>query len=382
MDGIDVSSWQPGNVVSLVPHNFAVVKSTQGANYKSPTFDQQIGDALRTGKAGAYHFDNGDANWQAECDNFLRVIQPYIGKIVVVWDWEASAINAGSGRLSAILAYLGSKLGFPAMLYASGSPLVSQGGNAAAAANNCGVWCANYNLGYETTGYRSDLKPYTDCVIHQYSSSGRLPGYGGNLDLNRFFGDGGVWDKYAHGTGAPTPAPAPVEPAPAPSTSDYTVRSGDTLSGIGGRYGIDWRTIASINGIGAPYTIYPNQVLKLTGASAPAPAPAPAGQSHYTVAGGDTLSGIAAKFGTSWQNLQAMNGLANPNLIFPGQVLKVPGGAAPAPAPASDRTYTVQSGDTLSGIAAKYGTSWKTLQQINNLPDANKIYPGQVLKIG
>ena len=380
MDGIDVSSWQPGNVVASVPHDFAIVKSTQGQGYKSPTFDQQIQDALRTGKAGAYHFDNGDANWRGEVDNFVRVIRPYLGRIVVVWDWEASAINAGSGRLSAILGYLREQIGFPPMLYASGSPLVSQGGNAAAAANNCGVWCANYNLGYEKTGYRRDLKPYTACVIHQYSSSGRLAGYGGDLDLNQFFGDAAMWDKYANGNGAPTPAPTPVTPAPAPSSNEYAVVRGDTLSGIGAKTGVNWRDIASANGIGAPYTIYPGQKLKLSGASAPAPS-APQGGGTYTVQSGDNLSAIAAKFGTNWQTLQQMNGIGDPNRIFPGQVLRVPGGGS-APAPAAARTHTVQSGETLSGIAAKYGTSWKTLQSINGLPDANKIYPGQVLRIG
>lgn len=379
MNGIDVSSWQPGNVVALVPHDFAIIKATQGSGYKCPTFDQQIQDALNTGKAGAYHFDNGDSNWRAEVDNFVNVIRPYLGRIVVVWDWEASAISAGSGRLSAILGYLREQIGFPPMLYASGSPLVSAGGNQAAADNNSGVWCANYNLGYETTGYRSDLKPYTACIIHQYSSSGRLPGYGGNLDLNRLFGDGSVWDAYAKGNGAPAPAPTLPAPTPAPSTDEYTVVKGDTLSGIGAKFGADWRGIASANGIGSPYTIFPGQKLRLSGGSAPAPAPTQ-GSGSYIVVSGDTLSGIAAKFGTSWQNLQSLNGLADPNRIFPGQVLKVPGGSSPAPVD-SGQQYTVVSGDTLSGIAAKFGTSWQHLAQINGLSDPNKIYPNQVLKI-
>lgn len=384
MNGIDVSSWQPGNVVALVPHDFAIIKSTQGAGYKSPTFDQQITDALNTGKAGAYHFDNGDANWQAECDNFIRVIRPYLGRIVVVWDWEASAINAGSGRLSAILGYLRNQLGFPPMLYASGSPLVSAGGNKAAADNNCGVWCANYNLGYETTGYRTDLKPYTDCVIHQYSSSGRLPGYGGNLDLNRFFGDGSAWDKYANGNGAPTPQPAPVPaPAPAPSAGGtYRVVSGDTLSGIASKYGISWQTLQQMNGLPDPNRIYPGQTLKVPGGgSSPAPAPTPSGGGSYTVQSGDTLSGIAAKVGTSWQTLQSLNGLADANKIYPGQVLKLPGGAPASQAPSS-QTYTVKAGDSLSAIAARYGTSYQRLAQINGIADPNKIFPGQVIKIG
>lgn len=138
-----------------------------------------------------------------------------------------------------------------------------------------------------------------------------------------------------------------------------------------------------MNGLPDPNRIYPGQVLKVPGGgSAPAPAPAPSGGGTYTVKSGDTLSGIAAQFSTSWQNLQAINGLPDANKIYPGQVLKVPGGSpAPAPAPAA-QTYTVKSGDTLSGIAAKYGTSYQRLAQINNIPDVNKIYPGQVIKIG
>lgn len=215
MDGPDVSNWQPADILAHVPHDFANVKATQGSQYISPSFDQQIKDALNTGKAGVYHFDNGDANWQAECDHFLATIKPYIGRMIVIWDWEASAIPAGAGRLSQILGYLRSKLGFPPVLYASGSPLVSTGGNQAAADNNCGVWCANYSLGYQRIdGYRRDLKPYTACIMHQYTSSGHLPGYDGNLDLNQFFGDGKMWDAYATGKpveGGSTPAPAPAK---------------------------------------------------------------------------------------------------------------------------------------------------------------------------
>lgn len=381
MNGPDVSNWQPANILSLVPHDFAIVKATQGAGYVSPSFSQQINDALRTGKAGVYHFDNGDANWQAECDHFIRTIRPYLGRVIVVWDWEESAVHAGSGRLSAILGYLRAQLGFPPILYASGSPLVSAGGNKAAADNNCGVWCANYNLGYQTTGYRDDLTPYTECMMHQYTSSGRLPGYAGNLDLNRFFGDGGTWDKYANGTGAPTPQPAP-QPAPAPAPAPggtYRIVSGDTLSGIASKYNTTWQVLQQMNGLIDPNRIYPGQVLRVPGGDSPQPAPAPSGGS-YTVKSGDTLSAIAARFGTTWQNLQAMNGLADANRIYPGQVLRVPGGATQATP--STSSYTVRSGDTLSGIASRYGTTYQHLAQLNGISDPNKIYPGQVLRIG
>lgn len=83
------------------------------------------------------------------------------------------------------------------------------------------------------------------------------------------------------------------------------------------------------------------------------------------------------QYGTSWQHLADLNGLADPNLIYPGQTLVVDGSA---PAPAA-QTYTVQPGDTLSAIASAYGTSWQHLADINGIADPNLIYPGQTLRV-
>lgn len=194
----------------------------------------------------------------------------------------------------------------------------------------------------------------------------------GAVDLNRSKQDNyGQPSKFG---GATPPSPSP---SPQPGGT-YTVVKGDTLIGIGEKTGTDWKQIAAINNIPAPYTIYPGQVLQLPGGSAPNPVPTP-GTGTYTVKKGDTLSSIAAQYGTSWQTLQAMNQLPDPNKIYPGQVLKVPGGGNSNTAP--DTTYTVQKGDTLYGIATKYGTSWQHLADINGLDNPNLIYPGQVLKI-
>ena len=126
---------------------------------------------------------------------------------------------------------------------------------------------------------------------------------------------------------------------------------------------------AEIQGSSTPAPAKPTQ--KPT----PAPVPAPTAKAH-TVQPGETLSGIAAKYGTTYQHLAQINGIANPNLIYTGQVLKISGSVPAA------KTYTVQSGDTLSGIAAKYGTTYQRLAQINGIANPNVIYPGQVLKIG
>ena len=95
-------------------------------------------------------------------------------------------------------------------------------------------------------------------------------------------------------------------------------------------------------------------------------------EATHVVQHGETLSSIAYQYGTDYQTLAALNGLANPNLIYPGQVLKVNGSA-------TSNVYTVQFGDNLSSIAAKLGTTYQTLAVLNGLENPNLIYPGQTL---
>lgn len=180
------------------------------------------------------------------------------------------------------------------------------------------------------------------------------------------------------GIGGGISVPAEVDPPKSDAKGTYTVRSGDTLSGIAGQFGLSWQDLYALNKgvIGSdPNLLHVGTVLKLSG-SAPAPAPKPAA-STYTVKSGDTLSGIASKYGTTWQALAKLNGLSNPNVIYPGQKLKVSGSAAPAKA----RTYTVKAGDNLSAIASKYGTSWQALAKLNSIDNPDRIYPGQVLRL-
>jgi LysM repeat protein len=119
----------------------------------------------------------------------------------------------------------------------------------------------------------------------------------------------------------------------------------------------------------------------------PAPAPATSSATTYTVKSGDTLSGIAARFGTTATRLRNLNNLSS-DLIRVGQVLKLPGAAtetaAPAPAPTpstAPRTYTIKAGDSLSGIAARFGTTTRKLMNLNDIADANRIRIGQVIKL-
>ena len=88
---------------------------------------------------------------------------------------------------------------------------------------------------------------------------------------------------------------------------------------------------------------------------------------------GETLSSIATQYGTTYQALASLNGLSNPNMIYAGQVLKVNEKVS------TTRTYTVRSGDNLSSIASRLGTTYQALAQRNGLSNPNLIYPGQTL---
>lgn len=173
----------------------------------------------------------------------------------------------------------------------------------------------------------------------------------------------------------------------------YTIRSGDTLSSIASRYHTTVAALAAANHISNPNVIYAGQSLTVPDSYSSTPAPAPAqtssGSVSYTVKSGDSLSAIASRYGTTVAAIAARNGISNPNLIYVGQKLTIPtsGGSAPAPAPSAPAqssgggTYRVRAGDTLSGIASRYGTTVAKLAALNHIANPNVISVGQVLQI-
>ncbi|MDG4943765.1 LysM peptidoglycan-binding domain-containing protein [Staphylococcus agnetis] len=178
----------------------------------------------------------------------------------------------------------------------------------------------------------------------------------------------------------------------------YRVQAGDSLWSIANQFNITIAQLKSYNGL-TSNLIFPDQVLKVSGGrtssntSRVTNTGGSSSGSTYTVRSGDTLSSIAARYGTSYTNIMRLNGLTS-TLIYPGQTLKVSGRASvPTPTrtprtpsrPASTstgtaQTYTVQAGDSLSLIAARYGTTYQNIMALNGLTSF-LIFPGQTLKV-
>lgn len=176
------------------------------------------------------------------------------------------------------------------------------------------------------------------------------------------------------------------------TAASYTVKSGDTLSSIATQHNTTVNQIVSLNSLSNPNLIYVGQVLKLknsqTTNSSSSTSTTTTTAGTYTVKAGDTLSGIASRFSTSSSTLASLNSISNPNLIYVGQVLKVSAASTSSSNTSSTTnsattasSYTVKSGDTLSAIAAKYGTTYQALASANSISNPNDIYVGQVIKL-
>lgn len=363
---IDVSSYQPDTVAFFQAAKSqgalgVVVKLTEGSEdgsaYVNPKAAAQIRNALTAGlKVSCYHFARytSIADAQNEARFFVKIAKQFgmYDDTLMIDDAE---VHSAADYHSASLAFLQEveaqgyhNTGIYSMKsFFTGGILNSHGFGSRK------IWIA----GYGVTSLGID-----NATAWQYSDKG-IMGIDSSYDFDGAFTTGETSGSVPQTT---IPAPQPAQHVGHPATGTYIVQPGDTLSGIAEKYGTTYQNLAAINGIGNPNMLGIGQVLKVTGKAS--------NENTYFVQSGDTLSGIATKFGTTVSDLVSRNHISNPNVIYVGQKIYIAGNG-------QSNAYTVKSGDTLSGIAAKFGKTWQALAQKNDIANPNVIYVGQTIQI-
>ena len=347
MNGIDISNWQNGINLDAVPYDFIIAKATQGKTYVSPDCARQVEQARARGKLfGVYHYIDGSGAI-GEADFFIDNIKNWVGEGMLCLDWESNQNSAWGNEdyLRQVAQRVIDRTGIPPVIYVQQSRMAQV--KPIADALNCALWIAQY-ANMNATGYQDS--PWNEgaysCAIRQYSSCGRLSGYSGNLDLNKAYMDAAAWKKYANPSGgASAPSPAPSKPsasAPSGSTLDLVYHivtnniNGDARRGYcGSRYDEVQGFINDTHDASASTLAkwiragkYGNNPVRQTVIEACGGKYREAqdiinGKSRtYTVRSGDTLSGIGAKLGVSWKGIASKNGISSPYTIYPGQKLK------------------------------------------------------------
>lgn len=346
LKGIDVSNWQNGINLSVVPYDFVIAKATEGSSYVSPDCARQVEQVRSMGKLfGVYHYINGSGA-AAEIQHFVDSIKNWIGKGILVLDWEQGG-NKAWGNLNYLRQCVKKVIeltGVIPIIYASKAVFPWD----LAKELNCGTWVAQYAnnnaTGYQDTPWNEGA--YT-CAIRQYSSHGRLNGYGGNLDLNKAYMSREAWMKYAAPAGS-----APETPS-TPQQPDNSIANMDisdlVVLVLEDKYGSG---NARKKALGSRY----NEVQEYI--------------NHIAYSDVKTLADEvwAGKYGNGDKRKRLLGNRWD-------EVMKIVNGGG------SGAIYTVKSGDTLSAIAKKYNTTVNAIAKKNGIFNPNLIYTGQRLTI-
>ena len=322
--GLDVSAFQ-GEVdwerVKAAGYQFSMLRSGYGFNTIDNQFKRNASECNRIGlPIGAYWFCYAVSPQTAvqEADGCINTISGYRLDYPVCYDIEQASVAYAAGEGVTMTSDLARNIvqsfcdrieskGYYAMFYSNKNFFDTYLGSSLS--KRYAFWYARYTDSFDGT----------NCGIWQYSSQGSIPGIGGNVDLDEGFIDYASVIKSAglnHLSGtSPAPSPSP-SPSPAPDYITYVIQPGDTLSEIAQRYGTTVSTLSSLNGISDPNKIYAGNTLKV-------PENGNSGAQYYTIRSGDTLSGIAQKFGTTVSALAALNGISDPNKIYAGNTIRI-----------------------------------------------------------
>ena len=378
-EGIDVSNWQRYINYSQVKASgieVVYIKASEGTTYKDPYFETNYQNAKANGlKVGFYHFLTARNTQQAraQAQFFASVISGKSPDCKLAMDYEqfyeGNSIAEINQIAQAFMERLQELTGKEVIVYSN----LNDARNVfnSEISSRYLLWLAYWGDYNNLQNISSNWQIFEGV---QYTNKGVVPGINGYVDRNRFTQN----ILLEECTECPsTEPPEPEEGQENGQESYYIVKSGDTLSSIANIYNTTVQQIVEINGISNPNLIFPGQRLRIPVGSYNTE-PNEMGHIVYTVRRGDNLWNISRKYGTTVQEIVQLNNISNPNLIFPGQRLKIPKASN-----VSNKSvyYTVRRGDSLWRISRLYGVSVRYLANLNNIRNPNLIYVGQILKI-
>lgn len=313
-NGIDVSEWQGTiNFADVKQSDIEIVyiKSSQGSNYVDPYFNEHYQNAKSNGlKVGFYHFLTASNEEEAieQARFFSSVIHNYAPDCRLAMDFEEFgnlSISEINNISSVFLNTLSSLTNKEVVIYSDAfnartvfsSELASQ----------YPIWVADYYVSEPENGN------WSSWIGFQYTNQGTVSGINGYVDRDYF--------------------------------TDEIFLSDSTAINV------DNPQLPSVN------------------------------INYIIVKRGDTLSEIAERYNTSYSYLAKINNIVNPNLIYVGERIYVPTLNNSKLNDTSHILYIIKSGNTLSGISRLYGVSVDTLAELNNISDPNLIYAGEILRI-
>ncbi|WP_147681473.1 GH25 family lysozyme [Actinomyces ruminicola] len=236
LTGMDIASYQASLNLANVGGDFVIIKATEGTRYVNPYCDKHYQQAKAANKLrGVYHFARNRSNSAAaEARHFVSNIKGYIRDAVLVLDWEDGSGVADVAWAKAWLDTVTQLTGVRPMIYMSASPASQYAWETVA--KDYGLWIAGYPTS-KARGLEAPDCPYRPghnwkVAMWQYTSSGRVSGYGGNLDLNVFYGDRAAWLKYAGATATTTAATASTSTAAAKPAVAKTSAAAVDITGI------------------------------------------------------------------------------------------------------------------------------------------------------
>ena len=309
-EGIDVSNWQRNINFSEVRNSgiqVVYIKASEGTTFKDPYFEQNYANAKANGlKVGFYHFLTATSVEAArkQADFFISVISGKQYECKLAMDYE-KFFGEGKTEINEIaLAFLQrvkQLTGEAVIVYSNLNNIKNTFGDDVAVEGD--LWLAYYSNPDNLINLNTSWDTY---IGIQYTSTGKVPGISGNVDKDRFS------KEILVGSGNP----------PENNTQEmiYKIKWGDTLWSIARRFGVSIQDLVNWNNIKNPNLIYAGNYLTIyVGNSSSSPTT----QNSYVVKRGDTLWGIAMRYGTTVNRLVSINGIRNRNLIYPGQIIRI-----------------------------------------------------------